>query len=296
MAHRLTLIFLLLGGCSSCGAPPHLQVEGLVESSGLVQSHRDPQVFWTHNDSSGEGCPGDNRLFAVDRAGRSLGTVVVEGACNIDWEDLAIDNAGFLYIADFGNNKSARQDLVIYRLPEPSPASGTVSTDRRIPFSYAEQRSFPAATRSFDAESLFWAPHPTTRVGTLYLLTKHRDDDETVLYRFEDLSGAQTTPTRMSTFKLGGDPDRYGGMATAADATPNGNLLAVLSYHALFIFERPSAGDDYLAHPVARVDFDQDVTQQCEAVAWDGTAAVIVTNEDGRIFRIENPTISRRWP
>src|SRR5689334_8644757 len=68
------------------------------ESSGVVRSRRHPGVFWVHNDS---GNPAS--LFAVDRTGRILGKFAV-GVPNLDWEDVAIDERGRLYVGDIGNN------------------------------------------------------------------------------------------------------------------------------------------------------------------------------------------------
>src|SRR5690606_10690255 len=93
----------------------------VAESSGLAASRSHPGVFWTHNDSGDEAF-----VFAIDSAGRLLGRVRVTGAENHDWEDIALapcgDDAGdCLYIADTGNNLGSREEVAIYRVPEPAP-------------------------------------------------------------------------------------------------------------------------------------------------------------------------------
>ena len=88
-----------------------LQSDAISESSGLVASRTHDGVFWTHNDS------GDApRIFAIDRSGALLAEVVVEGARNRDWEDIAIDDTGHLFLADIGNNGSQRLDLTVYKV------------------------------------------------------------------------------------------------------------------------------------------------------------------------------------
>ncbi|MCA9561465.1 MAG: hypothetical protein KC583_23120 [Myxococcales bacterium] len=278
---------------AACAAPPgpRLQHPDLDEASGLTASRRYPGVFWTHNDSGG-----DARLFAVTADGRTVGTVDVEGATATDWESITTDDAGHLYVGDIGNNWSTRRDLVVYRLREPDPRrGGAVKVDRAIRFRFPDQTAFPDPARGFDCEALFWAPHPQTGQGTLYTLTKRRSDRRTSLYRFDDLSGgAEVVLTRVGEpFEVGGDPARYGGMVTAADATPDGRQLVVLTYHALFVFERPSPTDDrYLTRLVNRVELDQDVTVQAEAVAWDGDE-VVIANEQRRMFRLRRPRARR---
>ena len=59
----------------------------------------------------------------VLRAQELLAEYHVEGAANFDWESLAIDGEGRLYIGDVGNNifPGGLRRRVIYRVPEPDP-------------------------------------------------------------------------------------------------------------------------------------------------------------------------------
>lgn len=277
---------------------PRFETDEIDESSGLAASRRHPGVFWTHNDS------GDvPRLFAVTADGRLRGEFSVEGAVLTDWEAITADLTGHLYIADSGNNDNERRDLVVYRVREPDlplsgpPIRGRLQVDRRVEFSYPEQRAFPDPEReNFDAEAVFWAPHPATGEGTLYLLTKHRSDTRTVLYRFDDLSGTRPIRlVRVGELDVGGAEHAFGGMVTGADATPGGQRLAVLTYHALFVFGRPERSDDYFTVPLARIDLDQSVTKQVEGVAWAGDG-LLFSNEQGALFHIDAPLTRQFFP
>ncbi len=285
------LLLLSIGiAFTSLAAAGRFRSPKISEPSGMVQSRKHPGVFWTHNDS------GDRpRIFAVDAGGRLLSEVAIEGAKAIDWEDIATDDAGHLYLGDIGNNWSRRRDLTVYRVPEPDPDAGetAVRVDRAFRIRYPEQTAFPDLSRlNFDAEALFWAPRTEGETGTLYLLTKHRSDTRTVLYRFESLdAGGEVALTRISSFDVGGADAKLGGMVTGADATPDGRWLAVLTYHAVFIFERPARGDDYLSRPLNRIDLVRSIALQCESIAWDGDD-LLFGNEQGAILRIPE---ARQW-
>ncbi len=89
----------------------------ITESSGIACSRVNDGVFWTHNDS------GDApRLYAFNREGKSLGTFLITGAEARDWEDIASfkrGKAGFLLVADVGDNAKDRRECALYLVPEP---------------------------------------------------------------------------------------------------------------------------------------------------------------------------------
>ncbi|MDR0832813.1 MAG: hypothetical protein LBN93_01270 [Candidatus Symbiothrix sp.] len=141
----------------------------LDESSGLEYSKG---KLWTLNDS-GNG----PQLFSVNPAtGAVLQTITLEGATNVDWEDLAADDH-YLYIADTGNNVSgARTDLKIYKLKlDDIPMRGDATIPAHnievIPFFYPEQGESPTPTAiqnntAYDCEAIY------VRNDTIHLFTK----------------------------------------------------------------------------------------------------------------------------
>jgi hypothetical protein len=140
---------------------PHavVQHKPIDEMSGIARSRTYEGVFWVHNDS------GDRaRIFPIrldgsvvippfvsrrDSSDRPEDPSVVyegihiEGAVNIDWEDIAIDG-DTLYIADVGNNGNARRDLAVYVVKEPNPeATLQAHALKRVPVAYSDQKAFP---------------------------------------------------------------------------------------------------------------------------------------------------------
>lgn len=289
----MTPLLALVLGCAvpatDAVAPSRARLPDVVdESSALAVSGTHPGVLWTLNDSGGAPA-----LYAVGAQGDLLATVTLDGATNVDWEAMALRPDGRLAVGDVGNNASDRRDLTIYLLDEPPPVDGRVAVDRAVRVRFPEQAAFPDPALRFDAEALAWDG------DTLLLFSKHRRDLDTVLYRVPldrvppDADGVALEP--LGTWTLGGDPDRYGGMATDAAVHPSGRVLALLSYHAVFLFERPLSGHDWTARPLRTVPLDQDVLDQTEAIAWDGWSLVL-TNEDGVIFRMADPFRATSFP
>ncbi|MEM6702078.1 MAG: hypothetical protein AAF690_05205 [Acidobacteriota bacterium] len=282
---------LLLTVCmpSSAQTPVKIKSEELLEGSGLARSKRYPGVFWTHNDS------GDSaRLFAIDRRGKQLGEWRVSGARNQDWEAVAIDDQGRLYIGDIGNNANARRDLAVYIVEEPDPATGggTIPSLKRLRYRFPDLPYPPPPNRrNYDAEAMFWTG------GNLYLLSKHRSNTQTRLYRFRSLSeeAEQVLEALGEPFDTLETGLPRGGMVTAADLSDDGKQLAVLTYHHLFIFDDPE--QLHLSQLRSKTRLVAAVAIQCEGLAWDGEDLVF-SNEQGFLHRLPGASagLGARYP
>ncbi|MDX2109115.1 MAG: hypothetical protein SFY80_02630 [Verrucomicrobiota bacterium] len=256
------------------------------ECSGIVQSRQFPGVFWVHNDS------GDwPRIFAIRQDGtiikptdeKNYRGVVVEGASNRDWEDIATDAEGNLIIADIGNNQNSRRDLTLYTIKEPDPTKVTsASVTRSIRVYYPEQKEFPPKKNNFDCEAMF------TARGAIYLITKHRADANAVLYRVPMTVAETAAPValeRLSAFVSNE-------MVTGADCSPDGRRLIVLTYDGVWGFECKGEQGEWFAgqarfYPVRKL--------QGEAICWDGPERIIMTNEKRDIVMLkwsEIPVVS----
>jgi hypothetical protein len=297
--HLLALAALATLACQR-PSPTGAQLDASIrEPSGIVTSAQHDDVLWTHPDS-GNG----NWLFAVDRSGKPLARLRVENAENIDWEDITRDTRGNLWIADIGNNESDRRDLAIHRIPEPdlhgSPTQGgTVRTDLTVHFRYADQTEFGRGRANFDAESLmFWDGH-------LWLLTKHRGDSLTKLYRFPTIEAEpeqELVLEPLASFDLGEQlgegyaASNFPCQVTAADASLDGKHWALLSYDAVFVFELPAPGSTELfAKPVRRIALDPAYVRQIEALTFEGSDLLLV-NEERAMFRLDDVTTRERYP
>lgn len=250
-----------------------IAIADLKESSGVVASRRFPGVFWTHNDSGDAA-----RIFAFRRDGRAVVPprtrayhgVAVRGAVNRDWEDIATDDAGHLYLGDIGNNGNARRELAVYVVLEPDPETSlSTAPATRVPFVYPDQTEFPPQRPDFDAEALFWAD------GTLWLLTKHRSDTRTTLYRFDALrTDAPNVLRHVADFATDFP-------VSAADASRDGRRLAVLTDNSIWVFERGGAGESWFA---GRQWHRRIEAGNAEGIAWDGEDLVLTNEAAGEVF------------
>ena len=97
------------------------------------------RIEWLRGDSSVDldaqrrRGPKKQVLYAIDREGNTRAFFPVIGVTLHDWEDIAIDNAGHLFIGDIGNNDAKRKTLAVYEVDEPNPQAGAGLSPRNAP-------------------------------------------------------------------------------------------------------------------------------------------------------------------
>lgn len=245
-----------------------LDAQASIEPSGMVKSRTWPGVFWSLNDS------GDiPRLFPVFKNGDLYNTeeyvnhdgVMVSDGANVDWEDIAIDGAGHIIIGDVGNRAiNNRRDFCLIHVLEPHPETSRILVFKKVFFTYPDYTGIPAVERNFDCEGIFWAK------GKTYILTKHRGDTLTKLYRLDSEEPFTVNVlTYLDTFDIQGQ-------ATAADADESGGRLAVLTYNAVWMFESRDGSDNYFGGRIWWLPIE---IGQCEAMCFDGESLIISSVE-----------------
>ena len=186
------------------------------ESSGVIASRRHADVFWTHNDGGGAK---KQVLYAINREGATRAAFPVTGPIFHDWEDIAIDDAGHLYLGDIGNNESREESLAVYEIDEPDPrAAGTRSVSPKRGW----RLKFPG--RPFDCESLFvWK-------GYGYVISKVFNNAPAQVFRFPlTESNEPLTLELVATTKIKSP-------VTGADISADGRLLGLVSKAGACVF------------------------------------------------------------
>jgi hypothetical protein len=185
------------------------------ESSGVVASRRYTNVYWTHNDGGG---PKKQVLYAIDREGNTRASFPVTAVTLHDWEDIAIDNAGHLFIGDIGNNDSKRDTLAVYEIDEPNPTAGTAPISPKR----AWNLRFPEAP--FDCESLFvWKDQG-------YVISKVFDKARAQIFRFplKDTNELLTLEPVATT--------EIESPVTGADISADGKLVGLVAKNGAYVF------------------------------------------------------------
>lgn len=282
------------GGCASVGKAPDAAAQTVLdrrpplvleqigplgpgankEISGIVRSRRDPRVFWTLNDSGDEPrvypIRADGTLIPSVRSPETPGTLI-GGAINGDWEDIALDASGRLIVADVGNNSNARRDLCLYILEEPEITEGRTAYLAKVFVRYPEQTTWPAPAGDFnyDCEGVF------TVGDDIYLLTKHRADSWTRLYRVGARTHGVVNPlVYLERFDIAGQ-------VTAADASDDGRMLVVLTYEDIWLFERSGTREPFFGGRVHR---------RAYALPGDGATPVRPSDSESICFEQAGPS------
>ncbi len=238
----------------------------LHESSGIAMTL--PGRLWSHNDSGNE-----NKIYCIDTLGNLLKTITVSNASNVDWEELALDNMQRLYICDVGNNNNDRQDLAIYRIPDPETISGTNVTAEIIRFSYEDQTEYPppASLRHYDMEAVVW------HNDSLFLFTKDRTaplSGYTRMYKIPAKPGTHTAEFS-GRYYIGNTVTAV--QVTSADIHTDSGKLVLLTYDRLIVFSN-FAGSRFFEGNAVHYPFTS-LPGQVEAVHFINGSELYITAE-----------------
>ena len=238
------------------------------ENSGIVQSRTNPDVFWMHNDSGDEpriyGVRRDGTAYRGVRYSETPGTLI-GGAINVDWEDITAMPNGTLIVADVGNNRNDRRDLVLYFVNEPSIKAGRTTYLKKVFLRYPDQKTYPAAKDhfNFDCEAVF------TIGERVHLMTKHRSDTATHVYRLNSNRPGEVHELEfLQSFPIEGQ-------VVAADALPDGSRILVATYDTIWLFDVKDQNLP-LSTPMKRLKYK---AEQVEAVTFDGPERVLFADE-----------------
>jgi hypothetical protein len=136
----------------------------LDEISGVVVGHRMEGVLWVEEDSGNEAA-----VYALKPTGEVVAEVTVDGATNVDWEDLAWAK-GRLWVGDIGDNGRERSQVQVYSFREPGDRGVTSVGATIVRLRYQDG--------PHDAEAMFVDP----RDEHLYLIVKQLIEPQSAVY------------------------------------------------------------------------------------------------------------------
>ena len=265
------------------------------EASGLAASRRNPGAWWIHNDSGDAA-----RLFAVDPAGELLATVELEGVRARDWESIAVGppvdgvpatgvppdstrsasgGTATIYLGDTGDNAvrsdpaAGRGSIRVHRFVE--PAVDVSGRDQQLRTS-VDTLVFELPDGPRDVEALLVDPID----GDLVVITKdwQRTGVAEVYTAAADApAGSTTTLERVGSVTL-----TPGTLVTAADVTPDGSVVALRSYGAVDLYERPEGEPLWAAFESVPCEGPVPSEFQGESLGFDLDGGSYLTVSEGR--------------
>ncbi|MGB5929633.1 MAG: dienelactone hydrolase family protein [Cyclobacteriaceae bacterium] len=254
--------------------------KALHETSGLLV--RGPNRIWSHNDSGNQPV-----LFLTDTLGNVLDMKTVTGAFNLDWEDLAEDDDGNVYIGDFGNNRNNRRALQIFKIPNPDLEEDNRISAEKIEFTYPDQTTYPPdSTRmNFDMEAMIY------KDGALYLFSKNRTVPYTGISKIYKIPSEPGTyeASLIDSLSLGGNM-MLETWVSAADISKDGRTVALLGYDKIFLLTCLE-NDDFSGASLETISLE--AFSQKEGIGFINETELFISDEirfgiiGGNLYRVD---------
>jgi hypothetical protein len=238
----------------------------LKEISGWVFANDSTLI--AHNDGGN-----DAKIFVLNLDGSIRHKITVTNAENTDWEDIATDHKGNVYLGDFGNNNNTRTNLRILKVNLKKILDNQDVEAKYIDFSYPEQTDFPPklSEKYFDCEAMSYYN------DSLYLFTKCRTEP------FDGRCYVYTLPTKPGTYKakkkyymILGRRDWFRDAATSADIY--NDKLYLLTYNRIITHTFENGRAKYESHQTLLP-----ITQK-EAIAVHPNGKIYVADERQKII------------
>jgi len=300
MTHRLLLLTGILLALVACKTEPKelpAAIEGYPTDSTLQVINKLPPIvdessgiinwdnsIWTHNDSKNQAA-----LYAVNPEDGALQeTVNISNLENIDWEELAQD-AQYVYIGDFGNNKGERKNLMIFKVAKQDLLAGKVDRVDTIAFHYPDQTDFtgPKHDHNFDCEAMIVVK------DNIYLFSKNFRDKHSKLYSLPTSPG-QYPAQLIDRFNVKGN-------VTGADINEEDGTVALCGYYfdngiflpfVWLLWDYPA--QSFFKGKQQRVNFP--MYAQIEGICYDKDGQFYISSESsivtkGQLYRFD----ARKW-
>lgn len=240
----------------------------LVEVSGLVA---DRGGLWCHNDSG-------DRARTFWCSAHPIAEWAWSGAVAYDWEDIGIgrgpqpaDTRPWLWVADTGSARPAAAPMALIGAPLPTDpaAGGRIKDWQRFEF---------RAAGLIDCEAVLWS-----WTSGAYAFDKRTSPDGRAAVWHLPIVAGHIVPRRIASIPLR--------LATAADMTADGRIVAVRSYTTVLVWQRRPA--ESTATLLGRDPDGRAVDNAgAEAIALDPTGNAYTSVTEGRVARFRRRTIT----
>lgn len=249
---RLIIPILIV---ASCKPPGLLTLEGSINNSltevSAAEISKDSDLIWVIEDAGNE-----NDLIGLDKKGRIVKSIAIKNAKNRDWEDLASDNDGNIYIGDIGNNNKKRRKFRIYKVKS-EDLNNDVATADIIEF------TLPKSQDSKDFESFFLYKND------FYVFSK--ETKKFIVLKVENKIGTQVAKV-LSDYNLEGKNNKI----TSADISDDGKTIVLLNHNKLWKITNFNS-DDFFSGTITEEKFEHN--SQKEGICIIDNNHVLITDE-----------------
>ena len=237
----------------------------IIETSGLIYYQN--KYLITHNDGGNK-----SELFILDTLGNLIKTIDILDTKNKDWEDLAKDDNGNIFIGDFGDNFNTRKKSQIYIIKKGFIFNDKVASEK-ITFWFEDQKSFPPKKDdlNYDCEAFFY------KDGYLYLLTKCRSKPFTgisKMYRIPAKKGKHKAKL-IGQFQFCSTAWQFCSV-TSADYDLASKTLTILTYGKMYVITNIKNNEFWNA-PIKMYNIPR--IKQREAITYVGNNKWFITDE-----------------
>ena len=201
------------------------------ESSGLAPSDRHPGYLYTLNDM---GNPPQVFLLAPD--GSTAAVLTLEGAKNVDWEDLAVAD-GRVYVGDIGGGTTERSTVDVLVFDEPDELADASPSWSKIQLTYPDGAHNAEAMLVHPGDDRIYVVTKSPQDAGIYAAPKDPGSGDNELERVADAPP----------------------VVTGGDFAPTGDVFALRNEKKAFLFP-------YLGHRPRVIDLPD--SPQGESLAW----------------------------
>lgn len=248
----------------------------LHEVSGMSESRNRKGCFWFINDSGSKPI-----LYAMQSNGTRVANVVLDGASNTDWEDLAsftLHQKHCLMVADVGDNDAKRKFVTLFILQEPQFVKNQL-LESTSPIAWKIDFRFPDGPR--DCESVAVDPLQ----GKILLLSKRPTPPQLYELPLQPQKGGIQVAKKLGEVVLpmpAGMPHHpFATQPTSMDISPDGKSVAVLTYAGLFVYQRHDEESWLLAMKRAPQHLMPHLLPQAEATCFSSDGKSLLCTSEG---------------
>ncbi len=191
------------------------------EASGMDASIVNQGKYWTHNDSAGE-----PRIFLIEENGQYLGSALLEGIVNRDWEEISTgpgpeENKNYVYIGEIGDNEARYQYKLIYRIEEP-----LINKGDEVHVTVVDSIKFQFSDGQRDAEAFFI----DQKSKDLYLFSKREKQISVYTLPYPQRTDTISIAKKLLTLPVT--------QITATDYDANTGELLMKNYDSVYYWKR----------------------------------------------------------